>query len=147
MSPAIVAGGPNTRTDRPEAADEPLRAQDDASAHRLTTVVVPLRDVDGSITAATLTAEQTECEQLVITPQLSDTNGGFSGVWLLTHAPTGNGVPYTVGLDVRELRDTARQLTDLDWTSAENDTYRAPVYARRVREAVDRAVGMPGRTS
>lgn len=94
-----------------------------------------------------VTGERTECEYLWITPRVVD--GLLTGRWLLTHEPTGCGLPRTEGLDVRELRDVARLVSDLDWSSTDpmffGDAGRP--YAVRLREAVDRAAGLPGRPS
>jgi len=91
--------------------------------------------------------ERTECEYLWITPRV--VGGHLTGWWLLTHEPTGRGVPRTEGLDVRELRDVARLVADLDWSSTDPTFFgqAARPYVARLREAVDRAQGLPGRMS
>lgn len=133
----------STRTDRRSAAVEPLRALSDGQTDRLTTVAVASRRRGW----VEVTAETTECDHFVITPQLADDHPGLTGLWHLTHVPTGTLVPGTVGLDVRELRDTARLVADLDWSSVEAGFYREGPHPKRLQEAVDRATGMPGRTS
>lgn len=97
-----------------------------------------------------VTGERTECEHLWITPRV--VGGHLTGRWLLTHEPTGHGLPRTLGLDVRELRDVARLVADLDWSSTDPTFFgdAGRPYVARLREAVDRAAGLaglPGRTT
>lgn len=91
-----------------------------------------------------VTGERTECENLWITPRV--VGGHLTGRWLLTHEPTGHGVPRTVGLDVRELRDVARLVSDLDWSSSDPTFFGHPdrPYVARLRAAVDGCPGTAG---
>lgn len=66
-----------------------------------------------------VTAERTECPQLLIVP-VFDPLEGLTGDWQLGHEPTGRYVTGTAGLDPRELRDMARLLADMPIWASEN---------------------------
>lgn len=96
-----------------------------------------------------VTGERTECKHLWITPRVDFARNHLTGQWMLTHEPTGRALPGTEGLDVRELRDVARLVADLDWSSTDPTCFGHPdrPYVTRLLDAVDRAQGLPGRTS
>ena len=121
MTAATGPAGGVTLADPESGVSDGLRAAAAVAATRLQVLRV------GTEHGPTyVTGERTEVPTLWVTP-VWDEFGRLDGGWRLTHGPTGLALPGTEGLDVRELRDLARLLGDLEVWSCD----RAEVFARQ----------------
>jgi len=98
---------------------------------------VTLPRVGGAVSTP---AEATDNPHLAIAPDRTPgaTRWEWAG-WYVVHIPIGRGVPWLEADQIEVVRDMARFVAELDWSSPDPEHYKTDLYRHAVRGARDRA--------